>query len=82
MPFHPTQIVIQSRAGCTSSSVIFWHKNVGPLLGLQSLVIGGRAQGHTEECRVQVEGELKKSDEGRVCFKVQLEESSICRRPS
>ena len=33
--------------------------------GCRALVSGGRAQGHTEECRIRVEGELRKTEEGR-----------------
>ena len=29
------------------------------------MVSGGRAQGHTEECRIRVEGELRKTEEGK-----------------
>ena len=31
----------------------------------RALVSGGRAQGHTEECRIRVEGELRKTEEGK-----------------
>ena len=31
--------------------------------GCRALVSGGRAQGHTEECRIRVEGELRKTEE-------------------
>ena len=33
--------------------------------GCRALVSGGRAQGHTEECRIRVEGELRKTEEGK-----------------
>ena len=33
--------------------------------GCRALVSGGRAQGHTEECRLRVEGEVRKTEEGR-----------------
>ena len=32
--------------------------------GCRALVSGGRAQGHTEECRIRVEGERRKTEEG------------------
>ena len=31
----------------------------------RALVSGGRAQGHTAECRIRVEGELRKTEEGK-----------------
>ena len=34
--------------------------------GCSTLVSGDRAQRHTEECRIRVEGELKKTEEGRL----------------
>ena len=33
--------------------------------GCRALVSGGRAQGHTEECRIRVEGEIRKTEEGK-----------------
>ena len=33
--------------------------------GCRAFVSGGRAQGHTEECRIRVEGELRKTEEGK-----------------
>ena len=33
--------------------------------GCRALVSGGRAQGHTEECRIRVENELRKTEEGK-----------------
>ena len=33
--------------------------------GCRALVSGGRAQGHTEECRIRVENELTKTEEGK-----------------
>ena len=33
--------------------------------GCRALISGGRAQGHTEECRIRVEGELRKTEEGK-----------------
>ena len=33
--------------------------------GCRALVSDGRAQGHTEECRIRVEGELRKTEEGK-----------------
>ena len=33
--------------------------------GCRALVSGDRAQGHTEECRIRVEGELRKTEEGK-----------------
>ena len=33
--------------------------------GCRVVVSGGRAQGHTEECRIRVEGELRKTEEGK-----------------
>ena len=37
--------------------------------GCRALVSGGRAQGHTEECRIRVEGELRKTEEGKARFR-------------
>ena len=34
-------------------------------LGCRASVSGGRAQGYTEECRIRVEGELRKTEEGK-----------------
>ena len=31
----------------------------------RALISGGRAQGHTEECRIRVEGDLRKTEEGK-----------------
>ena len=33
--------------------------------GCRALVSGGRAQGHTEKCRIRVEGELRMTEEGK-----------------
>ena len=33
--------------------------------GCKALVSGGRTQGHTGECRIRVEGELRKTEEGK-----------------
>ena len=33
--------------------------------GCRALVSDGRAQGHTEECRIRVEGEIRKTEEGK-----------------
>ena len=33
------------------------------------LISGGRAQRHTEECRIRVEGELRKAEEGKARFR-------------
>ena len=33
--------------------------------GCRALISGGRAQRHTEECRIRVEGELRKTEEGK-----------------
>ena len=52
------------RGGCTSSRVTSWC--TGRLIavrGCRAPASGGRAQGHTEECRIRVEGELKKTEE-------------------
>ena len=32
--------------------------------GCRASVSGGRVQGHTEECRIRVEGEIRKTEEG------------------
>ena len=57
--------------------------------GCRTLISGGRAQGHTEECRIRVEGEIKKTEEekarlraaatrvGDAPTKTCIEESSI-----
>ena len=42
------------------------HGTSGRCPGCRALVIFGRAQGHTEECRIRVEGELRKTEEGQV----------------
>ena len=36
--------------------------------GCGASVSGGRAQGHTEECRIRVEGEHRKVEEGKARF--------------
>ena len=36
--------------------------------GCRALISGGRAQGHIEECRIRVEGELRKMEEGKACL--------------
>ena len=41
------------------------HGTQGRCPGCRALVIGGRAQGHTEECRIRVERELRKTEEGK-----------------
>ena len=33
--------------------------------GCRALVSDGRAQGHTEECRIRVEGKIRKTEEGK-----------------
>ena len=42
--------------------------------GCRALVSGGRAQDHTEECRTRVEGELRKTEEG----KAHLQAAATC----
>ena len=37
--------------------------------GCRALIGGGRAQGHTEECRIRVEGVLRKTEEGKACLR-------------
>ena len=55
------------------------HGDVGSLSRLQSIGQCGRAQDHTEECRTRVEGELRKTEEG----KAHLQSCSyLCRRHS
>ena len=56
------QIVIQFRGGCTSSRVTSWR--TGRQIAVR-VAEHGRAQGHTEECRNSVEGELRKTEEGK-----------------
>ena len=34
--------------------------------GCRALISGGRAQSRTEECRIRVEGEIRKTEEGKV----------------
>ena len=57
--------------------------------GCRTLVSTGRAQGHAEECRIRVEGELRKTEEGKARLRAaasrvgdaltgRAEESSIC----
>ena len=38
-----------------------WTSDGSP--GCRALISGGRAQGHTEECRIRVEGEIRKTEE-------------------
>ena len=38
--------------------------------GCRALISGGRAQGHTEECRIRVEGEIRKTEEGKARLSV------------
>ena len=60
--------------------------------GCRALISGGRAQGHTEECRIRVEGELGKTEEGKARLRAaasrvgdaptgRAEESSVCGKP-
>ena len=44
------------------------HGTSDHCLGCRALISGGRAQGHTEECRIRVEGELRKTEEGKACL--------------
>ena len=37
--------------------------------GCRALISGGRAQGHTEECRIRVEGEIRKTEEGKASLR-------------
>ena len=37
--------------------------------GCRALISGGQAQGHTEECRIRVEGELRKTKEEKACLR-------------
>ena len=57
------QILILFRGGCTLSRVTYGMSDRCP--GCRASVIGGRAQGHTEECRIRVEGEIKRTEEGK-----------------
>ena len=41
------------------------HGTSDRCLGCRALISGGRAQGHTEECRIRVIGELRKTEEGK-----------------
>ena len=36
--------------------------------GCRAEISGGRAQGHTDECRIRVEGEIRKTEEGKLVF--------------
>ena len=62
MLYHQIQFVIQFRGGCTSSRVTSWR--TGREIAVW-VVSGGCAQGHTEECRIRVEGEIRKTEEGK-----------------
>ena len=46
------------------------HLTSDRCLGCRALVCGGRAQGHTEDCRIRVEGELRKTEEGKAPLRV------------
>ena len=63
----PIQIMTLFRGGCTSSREISWHTHgtSDHCPCCRALVSGGRAQGHTEECRIRVEGELRKTEQGK-----------------
>ena len=62
----PIQIMTLFRESRTSNREISWtHGTSDHCLGCRALVSGGRAQGHTEECRTRVEGELRKKEEER-----------------
>ena len=37
--------------------------------GCRALISGGRAQGHTAECRIRVEGEIRKTEEGKTSLR-------------
>ena len=90
----PTQIMILFRGGCTSSREDFMaHGTSDHCPGCRALVSGGRAQGRTEVCRTRIEGELRKTEEGKARLHAAatrvgdapgacVEESSICGRPS
>ena len=52
----------QFRGGSTSSREISWPDRCP---GCRALVSGGRAQGHIDECRIRVEGELRKTEGGK-----------------
>ena len=41
------------------------HGTLDNCPGCRALVSGGRAQGHTEESRIRVENELRKTEEGK-----------------
>ena len=60
--------------------------------GCRALVSGGRAQGHTEECRIRVEGELRKTAEAKARLRAAASragdastgralKSSVCGKP-
>ena len=84
------QTTIQIREGRTSSRVTSWRTGRQIAVHVcRALISGGRAQGHTEECRSSVEGEIRKTggesssscrsqSSGRCSHGACTEESSIC----
>ena len=60
---HQTQIMTQSRGGYASSREISWCMGRRIAARVAGQISGGRAQGHTKECRIRVEGELRKTEE-------------------
>ena len=56
----PIQIVIQFK-----QSDFMAHGTSDRCPGCRALVSGGCAQSHNEECRIRVEGELRKTEEGK-----------------
>ena len=48
---------------CLKQSDFMAHRTSDRCPGCRALISGGRAQGHTEECRIRVEGEVRKTEE-------------------
>ena len=66
MLYHQIQIVIQFRGRLyLKQSDFMAHGTSDRCPGCRALVSGGRAQGHTEECRIRVEGKIRKTEEGK-----------------
>ena len=61
----PIPIMTLFRGGYISSREISWCGTSDRCPGCRALISGGRAQGHTEDCRNRVEGELRKTEEGK-----------------
>ena len=69
LPPDPNRDPVQRRLYLKQSDFMA-HGTSDRCPGCRASVSGGRAQGHTEECRIRVEEDLRKTEEGKALFRV------------